>query len=205
MGGRLVLGFDTSAAHCAAALLSGDRIVAQAHEPMDRGQAERLMPMLEAVLGEAGATWRDLARIGVGTGPGNFTGVRIAVAAARGLALGLGIPAIGVPRLEALALGHPRPLTVVDGARGGAVHVQSFGQGGPGPVRIAPADDPGPLPGLRVGLDGQPARYPPAEAVARIAAARSGAPQPRPAPVYLRAADAALPADPPPRILHDPP
>ena len=58
------------------------------------------MPLLEDVLAEAGIGWRDLAAIGVGTGPGNFTGVRISVAAARGLALGLGIPAIGVTRLR---------------------------------------------------------------------------------------------------------
>ena len=66
---------------------------------MAKGQAERLMPMLEELLAEAGIAWRIFAPLAVGTGPGNFTGVRISVAAARGLALGLGIPAIGVTRL----------------------------------------------------------------------------------------------------------
>ena len=70
---------------------------------MDRGQAERLLPMLEEMLAEAGVGWRDLDGIGVVTGPGNFTGVRLAVAAARGLALALGIPAVGVTVFEALA------------------------------------------------------------------------------------------------------
>ncbi|MEC9312383.1 MAG: tRNA (adenosine(37)-N6)-threonylcarbamoyltransferase complex dimerization subunit type 1 TsaB, partial [Pseudomonadota bacterium] len=74
----LVLGFDTSAAHCAAALLRGDTVVAEALEPMTRGQAERLMPLLEEVLATGGATWADLDAIGVGVGPGNFTGIRIA-------------------------------------------------------------------------------------------------------------------------------
>lgn len=74
---------------------------------MDKGQAERLIPLLELVLSEAAMDWSDVAALAVGTGPGNFTGVRIAVAAARGLALGLGVPAIGVTRLEALAHGHP--------------------------------------------------------------------------------------------------
>ncbi|MEN8738203.1 MAG: tRNA (adenosine(37)-N6)-threonylcarbamoyltransferase complex dimerization subunit type 1 TsaB, partial [Phaeobacter gallaeciensis] len=99
----LVLGFDTSAAHCAAALLRGDTVVAEALEPMTRGQAERLMPLLEEVLATGGATWADLDAIGVGVGPGNFTGIRIAVSAARGLALGLGVPAVGIDGFDARA------------------------------------------------------------------------------------------------------
>ena len=109
MRDRLVLGFDTSAAHCAAALLSGDRLIASVTEDMTKGQAERLMPLIEEMLAGAGTGWRDLSLIGVGTGPGNFTGIRISVAAARGLALSLGIPAIGIGAAEALAYGLPRP------------------------------------------------------------------------------------------------
>ena len=75
MPDRRILAFDTSAAHCAAALLTGDRIVADRFEPMAKGQAERLMPMLEDMLAEAGTDWAMLDGIGVGTGPGNFTGV----------------------------------------------------------------------------------------------------------------------------------
>ena len=89
-----ILAFDTSAAHCAAALLCAGKIEVRVDE-MARGQAEHLMPMLEEVLAAQGLTWADLDAIGVGTGPGNFTGIRISVAAARGLALGLGIPAVG--------------------------------------------------------------------------------------------------------------
>ena len=197
----LILGFDTSAAHCAAALLSGGRVLAAVEEPMATGQAERLMPMLEGMLAAQGLGWRDLSRIGVGTGPGNFTGVRIAVAAARGLALGLGVPAVGVGRLEALALGLGR-VTVVEDARRGEAWVQDFPGGA---ARVLPLAEvraarvvgsaAAAVPGAEVLAPAMPL----AEAVARIAAAR--APGPRPAPVYLRAADALPPTDPPPLIL----
>lgn len=80
----------------------GDRIVAACHEDMGKGQAERLLAMLDEVLAAQGAGWEELDAIAVGTGPGNFTGIRIAVSAARGLALSLGIPAIGVTGFEAL-------------------------------------------------------------------------------------------------------
>lgn len=196
-----LLAFDTSAAHCAAALLSGGRVWLR-HEAMDKGQAERLMPLLEELLAEAGLRWADLAGIGVGTGPGNFTGVRIAVAAARGLALGLGVPAIGVTRLEALAHGLPRPVTVIEDARRGEVYVQTFADEGPGTARlaVAPVDAVGAVTGSAA-PGGLAAAMPLAQAIAEIAAARLGTVQPRPAPFYLRGADAAPPSDPPPVIL----
>ncbi|MGL4236762.1 tRNA (adenosine(37)-N6)-threonylcarbamoyltransferase complex dimerization subunit type 1 TsaB [Tabrizicola sp.] len=196
-----ILAFDTSAAHCAAALLSPDRVI-QRLEPMEKGQAERLIPMLEEVLAEGGLGWGDLKALAVGTGPGNFTGVRIAVAAARGLALGLGIPAVGVTRLEALAHGLPRPLTVVEDARRGEVYVQLFTAAGEGPAhlanRIVAATD---VTGSAAGPDALPPAMPLAEAIARIGAIRAMTPQPRPAPFYLRGADATPPSDPPPVIL----
>ena len=97
-----ILAFDTSGPHCSAALIMNGKVVASRHEEMARGQAERLFPILEDVLGDIGAVWEELDAIGVGTGPGNFTGIRIAVSAARGLALSLGVPAIGVSGFEAL-------------------------------------------------------------------------------------------------------
>lgn len=212
MTDRVILAFDTSAAHCAAAVLCGDRVLAQADAAMATGQAERLMPMLEEVLAQGGLAWRDLHALAVGTGPGNFTGVRIAVAAARGLALALGVPAIGVTRLEALAHGLPRPLAVVEDARRDEVYVQAFAPDG-GPAHLSPLDEAAravgalPLTGSAApalaavtgGVVLAPA-FPLAQAIARVAAARQG-PQPRPAPFYLRGADAAPPADPPPVIL----
>ncbi|MDX5349471.1 MAG: tRNA (adenosine(37)-N6)-threonylcarbamoyltransferase complex dimerization subunit type 1 TsaB, partial [Paracoccaceae bacterium] len=122
----IVLGFDTSAAHCAAALLRGDAVLAHRFEPMAKGQAERLMPMIEEQLAEAGLGFADLAVIGVGVGPGNFTGIRVAVAAARGLALALGIPAVGVSATEAAACDLPRPCRVVLEGRGGALIWEDF-------------------------------------------------------------------------------
>lgn len=207
-GGPLILGFDTAGPWCCAALVAGGRVLAEAQEEIATGQAERLMPMLGAVLAAGGAGWRDLAAVGVGTGPGNFTGVRIAVAAARGIATGLGVPAIGVGLLEARAEGLARPLAVVEDARRGEIYLQTFGTGadeGPlllDPSDIAPAFGDLPLAGgaaaAVAALTGAavtgaavlaPA-LPLAVAIARIAAQRLGGPQPRPAPLYLRAPDA---------------
>ncbi len=207
----LILAFDTSAAHCAAALLCGNKVIASAFEPMDKGQAERLMPLLSQVLAQGGVTLQDLTALAVGTGPGNFTGVRIAVSAARGLALSLGIPAIGVTRFEALSHGQPRPLLVVEDARRGDVYTQAFAKGAASdPQIIALSDLPaqntpqtGSAAGTAAHLNGPVLLplHPAAEAIARVAATRLSEPQPRPAPFYLRSADAAPPADPPPVIL----
>lgn len=195
-----VLAFDTSAAHCAVALLlPGGRVIAR-EEPMQKGQAERLVPMLQEVLAEAGIGWADLARIAVGTGPGNFTGVRIAVATARGLALALGLPAVGVTRLEALAHGVPSPCRVVEDARQGLAYVQDFPGGAARLVPLAALEAAaGAVTGSAAGPAALPAALPIAEAIARIAATR--APKGSPAPFYLKGADAAPPSDPPPVIL----
>ncbi len=209
----LVLAFDTSAARCAAAVVSGDRVLAARDEPMEKGQAERLVPLLAEVLAEAGAEWGDVARIGVGIGPGNFTGVRISVAAARGLALGLNVPAVGVTVFEAQALGLPRPVAVVEDARRGEVYVQVFqADGEAAPMLKDPSELSASL--GDVALTGSAAAQtsaltggrvigpvmPLAVAIARIAAA-TPVPAPRPAPMYLRAPDAAVPRAAPPAIL----
>ena len=95
-----ILAFDTSGPHCAAALMIDGAIVASRHEDMQRGQAERLFPMLDEVMQDTGAVWDEIDAIGVGIGPGNFTGTRIAVSAARGLGLAQNVPAIGVSTFE---------------------------------------------------------------------------------------------------------
>ena len=206
----VILAFDTSAAHCAAAVVSGSRILAQRVELMDKGQAERLMPLLAELLAEAQVGYAGLSAIGVGTGPGNFTGVRISVAAARGLALGLGIPAIGVTGFEALAAGLPDDVVTLLDARRGALWAAGTGID---PQLMDPPILPDrirgrPLAGhraaelaLQTGGTVVEQPLPTAVAIARIAAQRIGTPQPRPAPLYLRAADAALPTEPPPVIL----
>ena len=209
----LVLGFDTSAAHCAAALLLGDRVLAEMTEVMPRGQAERLFPILEQVLEMGGKSWSDLTAIGVGIGPGNFTGIRISVSAARGLSLSLNVPAVGVSGFDALAYGAEGPvLTSIDGRRDQVYLQQTGGE----PFQAHLDDLPAEL--IRTGLTAighgadRLARHtggtiaapaaPVAVAIAALAGRRAASGEvDRPAPLYLRAADAAPAADQPPKIL----
>lgn len=185
----LILAFDTSGPWCAAALLCDGNVIASTREDMSRGQAERLMPLLQDLLAEQKSDWTQLTRIGVGIGPGNFTGIRIAVSAARGLALGLGIPAIGVSGFDALRGGSPG-IAALPAPRSTA-YVQS--DDAPA-TQIAQAD----IPEAAVTLT---ERTNLAIAIAKLAASRPvGLP---PAPLYLRAADAAPPRDAPPVMLDD--
>ena len=95
----LILALDTAFTRCTAAVYdpAGEgRLLAAAEPDIGTGHAERLTGVIDDVLTEAGATHGDLARIVVTTGPGSFTGIRVGVAAARGLALALDIPALGV-------------------------------------------------------------------------------------------------------------
>jgi tRNA threonylcarbamoyladenosine biosynthesis protein TsaB len=212
----LVLGFDTSAGHCAVALLAGSTVIGAQHVAMIKGQAEALMPMIETVMARAQADLNDLTAIGVGIGPGNFTGVRISVSAARGLALALGIPAVGVSLLEALREGHDGPALCSVDARRDQLYLQRFAPGADrGPVLTAFDDiDAGwALPGLtclgnrasdlaaKLRATARPAPENPVAAIARIAARRFGQHPPRPAPLYLRAADAAPARDTGPVLL----
>src|SRR5688572_14347483 len=105
--GMLLLALDTAGPDCAAALARsaprGCEIVARRSECLGRGHAERLMPMIAELLAETATSFTHIRRIVVTTGPGSFTGIRVGVAAARGLALALAVPAVGVGSLEALA------------------------------------------------------------------------------------------------------
>ncbi len=220
----LILAFDTSAAHCAAALLRGDQLLAQRREEMSKGQAERLMPLLEEILAEGDATGADLSAVAVGIGPGNFTGIRIAVSAARGLALGLDVPAIGVSSLEAQRFGTPGPVISSLDARRDTLYVQLFA----GAMQDTTGQPPalctlqtlpeafGAVTGatcighraeeiaaLCAGTVAAPVAEV-AEAIARVAAARlDQSDLPAPAPLYLREADAAPSRDQPPALLDD--
>jgi tRNA threonylcarbamoyladenosine biosynthesis protein TsaB len=212
----LILGFDTSAAHCAAALLRGPHVLAMHEDALATGQAERLMPMLEEILQEAGVTWSELDALGVGVGPGNFTGIRIAVAAGRGLAMALGVPAVGVSGFEALSDGAPRPVLVAIDARRGQSWVQRLNPAGPQtPFQATPDSLPESM--RRSGLPAVGHRandyaaitggaalepcHPLPVAIARYALAHHTRPQPRPSPLYLRAADAAPSSEPTPVLL----
>ena len=192
----LILAFDTSVAHVAAALLSGDTIIAQQIEPMQKGQAERLFGLLEDVLAKGGVTWADLTAIGVGIGPGNFTGIRISVSSARGLALSLGIPAVGVSSFEAQAIDAPRPVISLIDARRDQVFVQELSDGAASAPHVQSRSE------ITAPNTIGPHETVDVTAIARIAARRcSETTLPRPAPLYVRAPDAAPPRDPAPTIL----
>lgn len=130
--GPTILAFDTSGSFCAVSLRIDGKIVSQQFEEMGRGQAERLMPMIQDVMDANGAVYEELDAIGVGVGPGNFTGIRIAVAAARGLTLSLGVPAIGVTGFETLHwladCPHERSLVVLPAPQG-KTYAQVFDAG----------------------------------------------------------------------------
>ena len=110
-----VLAIDCSGPVCAAAIAdeSGQTILAQYSEDIGRGHAERLPAIAENVLDEAGMTLPDLTRISVTIGPGSFAGIRVGVSFARGLALALGVPAVGVSTLAAIGV----PLAQANNAR----------------------------------------------------------------------------------------
>jgi tRNA threonylcarbamoyl adenosine modification protein YeaZ len=101
----MLLALDTAANLCAACLCdpAGGHVLSRQVEDVGRGHAERLMDLVGAAMSEAGVGWSDISRIAVCVGPGSFTGTRIGVAAARGLALALSRPAVGVSSLEGLA------------------------------------------------------------------------------------------------------
>ncbi|WP_157019270.1 tRNA (adenosine(37)-N6)-threonylcarbamoyltransferase complex dimerization subunit type 1 TsaB [Mesorhizobium xinjiangense] len=100
-----ILAIDTAAAFCAACLYDSADAIVLGRETLEigKGHAERLMGVIAAALEQSGLTYGDLDAIAVSVGPGSFTGIRIGVAAARGLALAQDIPCAGVTTLEALA------------------------------------------------------------------------------------------------------
>ena len=134
----LILAFDTAVAACSAGLYSvssgrDGKVLAAARAAMDQGQAEAQMPMIEAVMAKAGTSYAALDRIAVTVGPGSFTGVRVGLAAARGLGLAASKPVIGVMTTEVLAAmapeterkAAPNILAAVDTKRGD-LYVQQF-------------------------------------------------------------------------------
>jgi len=208
----IVLGLDTCLSACSVAVLDGDRVVAHASETMARGHQERLAPMAQAVMAEAGLGFDALERIGVTVGPGSFTGLRVGVAFAKGLASALALPSVGVGALEALAAEADGLVAAVIDARREQVYLQVFENGAPlmapdavtlgtAAARLAELGRGRPLTLVGSGApllaeaapsartltpDGCDARQ-----VARLAAARNPAPL---RPLYLRAPDAKLPA-----------
>lgn len=212
-----ILAFDTSGPHCAAALLVQGRLITRVDD-MAKGQAEHLVPMLTTLLAAEGLTFEDLDAIGVGIGPGNFTGIRISVATARGLALGLGKPAIGVSMLDAIGYQMDGACIACLDAKRDRAYTQLFTDGiahAPrlGPVTVQDLQDipkndlyaTGPFAdaiGQVLQIPTQPQPVPFIAAMAHIAQDRlDHGTDAKPSPLYLRDADAAPPRDGAPVIL----
>jgi tRNA threonylcarbamoyladenosine biosynthesis protein TsaB len=132
-----VLAIDTALEACSVAVLDTDRKGGPTSRslPMMRGHAEALMPLIAAVMSAAEVEFFELDRIAVTVGPGSFTGLRVGVAAARGIALAAGKPAVGLTTLAALAApffeaDENKALLVAIDARHDHVYMQLFGPGG---------------------------------------------------------------------------
>jgi len=104
-----VLALDTNSSICAVCLWQDGVVVASAHEQMERGQDARLMPMVMAVMQQASASFDQLDRIAVTRGPGSFTGVRVCLAAARGIGIAASKPVIGINRFDIFRALHDAP------------------------------------------------------------------------------------------------
>jgi tRNA threonylcarbamoyladenosine biosynthesis protein TsaB len=208
----IVLGLDTCLSSCSVAVRDGERVLGHAREVMARGHQERLAPMAQGVMAAAGLAFDNLERIAVTVGPGSFTGLRVGIAFAKGLALALGRPTVGIGTLEALAADVEGLVFPTIDARRGQLYLQAFDGGHAlmapdaltaetAAARVAELSQGrsfilvgsgAPLladlaPGARVlAAEGADARQ-----VARLAAAREPGPL---KPLYLRAPDAKLPA-----------
>jgi len=207
-----ILALDTCVEACSVAVWADERTLAAISEPMSRGYQERLAPMVAEALAEAGLIPAQLDRIAVTVGPGSFTGLRVGLAFAKGLALALDRPCVGIGALEALGLsaGGGFVAACLD-ARRGRVYLQAFVDGRAvmapdildvdvaasvaelwtgGPARLVGSGAPliaQVLPGAIV----EPLATPDAAVLARLAAGRESPPPPR--PLYLRAPDAKIP------------
>ncbi|MEL7099907.1 MAG: tRNA (adenosine(37)-N6)-threonylcarbamoyltransferase complex dimerization subunit type 1 TsaB [Pseudomonadota bacterium] len=125
-----VLAFDTSGPFVSVSW-SFNSYAGETRHEMARGQAEALIPQAEQALHAHGWDWADLDALAVGVGPGNFTGIRIGVSAARGLALALNVPVFGIDAFQA-AYGHykPPPGTLISlRAPRDMAYVQGYGTG----------------------------------------------------------------------------
>lgn len=192
-----ILAIDTCLAACSACVLRDDGRAFARTEVIGTGHAERIAPMVAEVLAAAGMAASDLARIACTVGPGSFMGARVGVSLAKGLALPRGVPCAPITTTEAIALGAPRPCTVLIDARRGQAYAQRFDEG-ESQVVLRPYREAAAMVGVGddlrgVGLaavlgEGAPAdAFPDPEAMARWVVDAVPAPL---RPFYLRAPDA---------------
>jgi tRNA threonylcarbamoyladenosine biosynthesis protein TsaB len=123
---KLVLAIDTALSACSVAITQGEETRVSRVELMARGQAERLAPLVDTLMSEASIRFTDLDRIAVTRGPGAFTGVRIGLAFARGLALALDKACVGLSTLEVLAAGACQPKTIAAISVAGSLFVGAW-------------------------------------------------------------------------------
>jgi tRNA threonylcarbamoyladenosine biosynthesis protein TsaB len=137
-----LLAIETATEACSAALLCGERLLERS-EIAPRRHAELILPMIESLLAEAGIARTQIDGIAVGRGPGAFTGVRLAISVAQGLALALDVPVVPVSSLAALAQDAPDQgaaiLAVID-ARMGEVYAGTYTRNGRGLVEAIGAE-----------------------------------------------------------------
>ena len=139
----MILGLDTATAGTAVAVWAPDGPAVERRDDPPPGarpaHAGKLLVLVEEALDAAGAGWDDIERIAVGVGPGSFTGLRLGIATARGLAQARGLPLVGVSSLAALAKGvrPPYVVAVIDARRG---EVFALAEGEFGPAAFAPED-----------------------------------------------------------------
>ncbi|MEV0592073.1 tRNA (adenosine(37)-N6)-threonylcarbamoyltransferase complex dimerization subunit type 1 TsaB [Nonomuraea cavernae] len=208
----LVLAFDTATPAVTAALHDGRQVLAESTTIDARRHGELLAPTIEIVLREAGASLGDVTAIVAGSGPGPYTGLRVGLMTAQGLAVTAGVPAYGVCTLDAVAYGSglTGPFLVATDARRKEVFWARYSDlrtRADGPFVDRPADVPvAGLPVVGAGADLYPdvlggssgPTYPYAGALAALAAERieAGVPLDPPRPIYLRRPDAVAPGAP---------
>ncbi len=125
-----ILSFDTALQGCAVAAVSDGGVQHAILRDEPHGQAEHLMPMIEAVLAQVGTAYADLDAVVTTIGPGAFTGLRIGLSTAKALGLSLDIPVFGISSLQALALQYGGACSVLIESKRADLYVQSFDEAG---------------------------------------------------------------------------
>lgn len=208
----LVLAFDTATPAVTAALHDGVRVLAESTTVDARRHGELLIPTVETVLREAGASLRDVTAIVAGSGPGPYTGLRVGLMTAQGLSTALGVPAYGICTLDAIAYGSglTSSFLVATDARRKEVFWGRYADMRTrlvGPFVDRPTEVPvAGLPVVGAGADlypeilgsGGAPPYPFAGFLAALAAERlaAGSELDQPRPIYLRRPDAVVPGAP---------